>query len=313
MSFALALLDDMATLAKLAAVSLDDAATQAVQSTTKAAGIVIDDAATAPQYVAGIAPSRELPMIGRIAAGSLKNKAYLTGGLVGLSYGLSFTPIPVLSVVMPVLMAGGGYLAYEGYEKFFGSHEHKVLEEVTHPNENLEKEKIQAAIRTDLILSAEIMAMTFGDIASKSLGHQAGVLGMTGLVMTVGVYGVVALLVKGDDLGLLMAKSGHTHMQKAGRGLVRGMSHIFNGLSIAGAAAMLWVGGGMLVHGAAHFGFTAPEHLLHDISQAVSQGAPVLKSMFGWAAGATASAVIGLAAGAASFGVYRGVKKFKPQ
>jgi predicted DNA repair protein MutK len=140
------------------------------------------------------------------------------------------------------------------------------------------------------------------------------VLVATGLAMTLGVYGFVGILVKADDMGLAMTRYKSDAplarpVHSIGRGIVKSMAPIFNGLSIVGAAAMLWVGGGMLIHGAAYFGFVAPEHLLHDISHTVSQTTPVLKGVFGWAAGAAASAALGLAAGAATDKVVKAARK----
>ncbi|TNM65077.1 DUF808 domain-containing protein [Aliirhizobium smilacinae] len=266
----IALLDDVAAIAKLAAASLDDLATQTAKATTKAAGVVIDDAAVTPKYVVGLDPSRELPIIGRIALGSLKNKLIiLLPAALLLGY---FAPW----VITPLLMLGGIYLCYEGaeklYEVFFPhagyGDEKDVPGEKTDPKA-LENQKVSGAVRTDLILSAEIMALTLADVSKSSISTQGFVLAAVGILITFAVYGVVALIVKADDAGVAMAKTSSPALKVIGRGLVVGMPVFLKILSTVGTAAMLWVGGSILVHGLAELGYAAPEHIIHNATETV--------------------------------------------
>ena len=198
----IALLDDIAAIAKVAAASLDDIASQAVKAGAKAAGVVIDDAAVTPGYVIGFAAKRELPIVGRIAAGSLRNKLLiLLPAALALSY---FLP----SVITPLLMFGGAYLCYEGVEKLLEAvlphhaHRHEAqLGTVALNAQTLEDEKVASAIKTDFILSAEIMAITLAALPAGSLLTQSLVLALVAIGITVAVYGVVALIVKADDFG----------------------------------------------------------------------------------------------------------------
>jgi len=300
MSSGFAFLDKITAMAKLSAVTLDDAASQSLKATAKASGIVIDDTATTPQYVTGLSPARELPIIARIAKGSAVNKAILVSGILLLSYALSFTGWPILHILTPLLMAGGAFLAFEGYEKM---HEMIVHHEVA-PNvpvvetpvaaEIEEANRIKGAIRTDVILSAEIMTLTFSSVATSAFITQATVLIFTGIIMTVGVYGAVALLVKMDDIGLAMARSRHTLLHPFGRGLVKAMPKVFGALAIAGALAMLWVGGGIVINGTYYFGWAAPEHILEVASHAVGAYAGGLGA---WLTKAALSGVIGAVIG----------------
>lgn len=238
----IALLDDVAALAKAAAVSLDDVAAQAAKAGSKAAGIVIDDAAVTPRYVVGLAAERELPIIKSIALGSLKNKLlFLLPGALLLS---SFAP----KAITPLLMIGGVYLVYEGLHKAVG------LFRPGHGGADAgmagsEAERIASAIRTDFILSAEIMAITLAAVSGTETWKQALVLAVTGLGMTVLVYGAVALIVKADDAGLALAQSSNSSAQSLGRAIVKGMPLFLQALSVIGMIAMIWVGVGILLHG----------------------------------------------------------------
>jgi predicted DNA repair protein MutK len=294
-----ALLDDVAALAKVAAAALDDAATQATKAGAKAAGIVIDDAAVTPRYAVGFAAERELPIIWRIALGSLKNKLLflLPAALVlGLVAPWAITPL---------LMAGGAYLCFEGFEKVYElvvPHAHH--DEITGEGGSdildakaLEEQKISGAIKTDFILSAEIMAIALATISASSFWMQALVLAVVGLGMTALVYGAVALIVKADDAGVVLARSRRSVIRVIGRGLVAGMPHFLKVLSAVGTAAMLWVGGGIILHGFAAYGLAGPEHLIHAAAVAVGQAMPVLSGMVEWLTTAAASAVVGLAIG----------------
>ncbi len=298
MSGLLALLDDVVALTKLAAASIDDAAAQAVKASAKAAGVVIDDAAVTPRYVTGLAASRELPIVGRIAAGSLRNKLlFLLPAALLLS---AFLP----QAITPLLMLGGLYLSFEGYEKVHhmiageqhGTKAAKVATELGEGDKALEDEKVSGAIRTDFILSAEIMAIALATIEAPDLVTRAVVLAAVAVFITVAVYGVVALIVKADDIGLRLAQRNGAISGPIGRALVRGMPPFLEVLSFIGMIAMLWVGGGILVHGLAEFGFAAPEHIIHGLSEAVR---PLpLGDILAWVVTAGASALVGLVAGA---------------
>jgi uncharacterized protein len=247
----IALLDDIAAIAKVAAASLDDVAAQAVKAGSKAAGVVIDDAAVTPRYVVGFAADRELPIVARIAAGSLRNKLlFLLPGALALSLAAPWA-------ITPLLMAGGLFLCFEGYEKV-----HHLLAPAAHADggeyaastdaASLEEMRVAGAIRTDFILSAEIMAITLASVATLGFWGQALVLGLVGVGITMLVYGAVALIVKADDIGVALARNGSLGLTRAlGRALVKGVPPFLKALSLVGTAAMLWVGGGIVVHGLA--------------------------------------------------------------
>ncbi|KAB2942641.1 MAG: DUF808 domain-containing protein [Hyphomicrobium sp.] len=305
MSGLLALLDDVAALAKLAAATLDDAAGQAAKASAKAAGVVIDDAAVTPRYVTGLAAQRELPIVGRIALGSLKNKLlYLLPAGLLLSV---FLP----QAITPLLMLGGLYLAFEGYEKvhhMLTAADHaaagmKVAADLAKGDKALEDEKVSGAIRTDFILSAEIMAIALATITAPDLVTQTLVLGAVAVLITAGVYGVVALIVKADDLGVRLVQRDGFISGPLGRALVYGMPPFLELLSFIGMLAMLWVGGGILVHGLAEFGFTAPEHIIHGLREALHEALPVAGDLVGWIVSATGNALVGLLAGAVAAAV----------
>ena len=300
----IALLDDIAAIAKMAAASLDDIAAQTAKAGAKAAGVVIDDAAVTPRYVVGLTPERELPIIGRIALGSLKNKIlFLLPGALLLGY---FAPW----AINPLLMLGGIYLCYEGAEKLYGvffphaahEHENAVLGHKTDPVA-LENEKVSGAVRTDFILSAEIMALTLSTVADASIYMQAAVLASVGIAITLAVYGVVALIVKADDAGVALAKTSVSALRAIGRGLVIGMPVFLKILAGVGTAAMLWVGGSILVHGAAQMGYAGPEHLIHDISAAVVEALAIAPGLIGWIATSAQQALLAIIVGAVTIAV----------
>ncbi len=295
----IALLDDVAAIAKLAAASLDDVAAQTAKATSKAAGIVIDDAAVTPRYVVGLSPARELPIIGRIALGSLKNKlVFLLPAALLLGF---FAPW----VITPLLMVGGVYLCYEGAEKLYAvffphaahGHEKQVLGEELNPVA-LENQKVSGAVRTDFILSAEIMALTLADISQSNVYMQGFVLASVGILITLAVYGFVALIVKADDVGIAMTKTSSSVLQVTGRGLVYGMPIFLKVLAAIGTAAMLWVGGSILVHGLAQLGSAGPEHLIHDVSAAVVSAISFAPSVVGWLATSAQQAILAIVIGA---------------
>ncbi|MDP3408443.1 DUF808 domain-containing protein [Bosea sp. (in: a-proteobacteria)] len=290
-----ALLDDIAGIAKVAASSVDDVVAQATKAGTKAAGIVIDDAAVTPRYAVGFAAARELPIIWKIALGSLKNK------LLFLLPGALILALVAPWLITPLLMAGGVYLCYEGAEKIL----ELVVPHAAAPEEAgkavldpklLEEQKIAGAIKTDFILSAEIMAITLSTVSTSSFQMQAVVLAVVGIGITVLVYGAVALIVKADDIGLALAQQRFAPVRWFGRGLVLGMPYFLSGLSAVGTAAMLWVGGGIIIHGLEEFGLTAIGHASHGLAVAAGAMLP-LGGVLQWLTGAVFSAVFGLVVG----------------
>jgi predicted DNA repair protein MutK len=295
----IALLDDVAALAKVAAASLDDVAGQAAKAGAKAAGVVIDDAAVTPRYVVGFAANREIPIVRRIAIGSLRNKLlYLLPAALAFSL---FAPW----AITPLLMLGGAYLCFEGAEKVaeaigllhHADHDTSDAEQ-TPTGPAFEDEKVQGAIRTDFVLSAEIMAITLGSLADSGFATQVVGLAAVGVGITIAVYGAVALIVKADDAGVVMARSGWAALRILGRGLVLGMPPFLKLLGIVGTAAMVWVGGGILIHGLEQYGVTAPAHLLHDAAAYAGALVPAMGGAVEWGVGAGASGVAGLMVGA---------------
>lgn len=286
----LALLDDIALIAKVAAASIDDVGGMAAKASAKAVGVVVDDAAVTPRYVTGFSAARELPIIGKIALGSLRNKLLiLLPGCLALS---AFAPW----AITPLLMLGGAFLCYEGAEKLW---------ELVRPPEKAdapqaadpvarEAEMVKGAIRTDFILSGEIMAISLASVADSPLATQAIVLALVGVAITALVYGVVALIVKADDMGValwrnpgVLGPSG----KALGRAIVRLVPRLLAALGGIGMAAMLWVGGGIVLHGLEHYGLGGLSHGLAAL--AAAQG-PVL----GWAVGATGAGLFGVGLGA---------------
>ena len=296
----LALLDDVAGLVKVAAASLDDIAGQAAKAGVKAAGAVIDDAAVTPRYVDGFTADRELPIVGRIAWGSIKNKLII---LLPAALVLSiFLPW----AITPLLMIGGAYLCYEGAEKVFhmlapheAEHHEAGLEPVALNANTVEEQKIAGAIQTDFILSAEIMTIILAAIEVDDFWTRAAILAFAGVGITIAVYGVVALIVKGDDFGLWLATNARTGAGRAaGRGLVIGMPVFMQVLSIIGTAAMTWVGGSIIVHGLYEFGFAGPEHIVEAAAHWAEHTLPAAAGVAGWFATAGVDFIFGLALGA---------------
>lgn len=286
-----ALLDDVAVIARAAAASLDDVALAAGKASSKAAGVVIDDAAVTPSYVTGFTPDRELPIIAKIARGSLKNKILI---LLPVALLLSaFLPW----AITPLLMIGGAYLAYEGAEKamewFGGEHHGETLEDPITDVAEFEKARVSGAIRTDMILSAEIMAIALAEVAAEPFATRAGVLAMVGVGITVAIYGVVALIVKMDDIGLHLAAKPGNGAQALGRGMVAAMPRIMTVLSVVGTLAMMWVGGGIVLHGMEELGFHGPADVQHAVGHAFGAGGPALE----WFGNALAAGVFGFVLG----------------
>jgi len=300
MSGLIALFDDVAAIAKVAASSVDDVIGQATKASAKAAGAVIDDAAVTPKYVAGFKAERELPIIWRITKGSLRNKL-----LFLLPAGLALSAFAPWAIA-PLLMLGGAYLCFEGAEKVahvlgwsHGHEDHPGKEQAISDPSSLEEEKIKGAIKTDFILSAEIMTISLAAIPESSFWMEAATLAGVALIITVAVYGSVALIVKMDDVGLAMANGSRLAPLRAiGRGLVRGMPGFLKGLTIVGTAAMLWVGGSIIVHGLEELGIAGPAHIIHDAAYAVGHAVPAGWTGFTeWLVKAAIDGVLGLVLG----------------
>ncbi len=298
-----ALLDDISALVKASAASLDDVPTQVAKTTGKVSGIVIDDTAVTPKYVVGLDPSRELSIIYRIAKKSLLNKLLiLSPAALLLGY---FAPW----AITPILMCGGAYLCFEGYEKIhslFSKHDDEPVETETAvviTPEELENQRVTGAVRTDIILSAEIIAIAYSQVNTQPILNQVVVLLAVAIFITVAVYGFVGLIVKADDIGVHLASERfHPATQKIGRGIVKSMPHFLRILGYVGTVAMLWVGAEIIAHG---IPFTS--HLLHELELALAN-VPVLA----WLVKALCCAILGLAIGFVVEKIVMLVKKFFP-
>ncbi|TPG34911.1 DUF808 domain-containing protein [Mycolicibacterium hodleri] len=290
------LLDDVAALARLAAASVDDIGAATGRATAKAAGVVIDDTAVTPQYVHGIAAERELPMIKRIALGSLRNKLlFILPAALLLS---QFVPW----LLTPILMIGATYLCFEGAEKVVGRLSTKGSDDAhaaptTAVGEDAEKQMTSGAIRTDFILSAEIMVIALNEVADEPFVPRLIILVVVALVITVAVYGVVAAIVKMDDVGLALTQRTSQFAQKIGRGLVVGMPKLLAALSVIGTVAMLWVGGHILLLGTDTLGWHAPYGFVHHLEEGVRLAAEGVGGLLAWLVNTGFSAVIGLVVG----------------
>jgi hypothetical protein len=292
----LALLDDVAAIAKVAATSVDDVVAQATKAGTKAAGAVIDDAAVTPKYVHGFTAARELPIVWKIARGSIFNKLVI---LLPAALLLSaFAPW----AIAPLLLLGGAYLFFEGAEKVIHwlSPAHHDVEEAAakkmsaEDSAHLEERKVQGAIKTDFILSAEIMTIALSAIETDSILFEAVALAVAGIGITILVYGSVALIVKADDVGLHLAAEGRTGIGRAlGRGIVRGMPGFLRALTVVGTLAMLWVGGSIMVHSLAEIGWHWPE----DVIAAAGHLADGIGGFAVWLVKAVIDGVLGLGVG----------------
>lgn len=286
-----ALFDDVAALVRLTTASLDDVAGAAGRAGAKAAGVVVDDAAVTPRYVQGLEPKRELSIIGRIARGSLINKIVI---ILPLALLLSqFAPW----LLTPILMLGGCYLAYEGAEKVWekitgheDSAEERDEDAAGDPAER-EKKVVSSAVRTDFILSAEIMVIALNEVAAEGLVSRAIILAVVAVAITALVYGVVALIVKMDDVGLALAKRDAGAISTFGRGLVKAMPIVLATLSNVGIVAMLWVGGHILLVGVDELGFHPLYEFVHHLEELVGGG------FGGWLVNTLASALIGAVVG----------------
>ena len=295
MSGLFALLDDIAVLAKMAAASVDDVAAAAGRASVKAAGVVVDDTAVTPQYVAGVTAQRELPIIKKIAVGSLRNKIlFILPAALLLSQFLPW-------LLTPILMCGGTYLAYEGAEKIWerisGHHpaEQKLAVE-SGPEQ--EKSMVSGAVRTDFILSAEIMVIALDEVTDEPFVSRAVILLAVAIAITVLVYGVVAAIVKMDDVGLSLTQRASSFAQKVGHGLVNAMPRLLAVISVVGIAAMTWVGGHILLVGVDDLGWHAPYDAVHHLEEKVHHAVDGIGSALGWLVNTALSAVVGLVVGA---------------
>ena len=298
----LALLDDVALIARTAAASTDDVAAMTAKTSSKAVGVIIDDAAVTPQYVSGVTPARELPMIWKITKGSLRNKL-----LIILPIALLLNAVAPWALV-PLLMVGGTYLCFEGAEKIV----HKLTaddkaeqERAANKSAADEDSLVKSAITTDLILSAEIMIISLDEVADQPIWMEAAVLIAVGIFLTVLVYGAVALLVKVDDIGHGMIERGRT--PGLGRALVKGMPYVLTAIGVIGTVAMLWVGGHLIIRGFHEvFGWHWPHDLIERGVEAVGGGA------LGWLVDTGISMVVGLIVGLIVLAIVSGVKKVLP-
>ena len=297
----LALLDDVALIARQAAASVDDIAGMTAKTSTKAAGVVIDDAAVTPQYVSGVTPARELPMIWRITKGSLRNKLVFILPIALLLN--AFAPW----ALTPILMLGGAYLVFEGAEKIvnkLSSDSDEQAEQAASKSEQDEDNLVNSAIRTDLILSTEIMVISLDEVKDQPVWMEAVVLIAVGIFLTVAVYGAVALLVKIDDIGRGMIERGNA--PKLGRGLVKGMPYVLSAIGVIGTVAMLWVGGHLLIRGFDEvFGWHWPHEIIAKGQEAVGGGA------LGWMVETGISMIVGLIVGFIVLGGVQLVKKLR--
>jgi predicted DNA repair protein MutK len=304
-----ALLDDVAAIAKVAAATIDDVGVAAGKAGTKAAGVVIDDTAVTPNYVVGLSPARELPIIWKIAKGSLRNKLlFLLPAALALQ---AFLPW----AITPLLMLGGAYLCFEAAEKIWEALTHTGHAEeavaITDPDE-LEQRQVAGAIRTDFILSAEITAIALAELPAMSLWMQGVVLAAVAVAITFGVYGAVALIVKMDDVGLHLSERADKSSRALGHALLWLMPRLLKFLSVLGTAAMLWVGGGIFSHGLAEFGAGVVPHTIEHWGHAAGEAAGWASGLVAWVVEALGSAAVGIVIGAVVVAVMHMVPKRKP-
>jgi len=297
MSGLLALLDDVAAIAKIAAASVDDVAGQAAKAGSKVAGVVIDDAAVTPRYVTGFEAKRELPIIWKITRGSLFNKI-----VVLLPALLLLNALAPWSIT-PLLMLGGAYLCFEGAEKVFHwlfPHQDEHVEKDLSIGDpfHLEEARVKGAIKTDFILSAEIMTIILANIEAGGFWFEASTLALAGIAVTVLVYGSVALIVKMDDIGVWLAERGVTRVSRSfGRGLVKSMPILLRTLTIVGTAAMLWVGGSIILHGTQVLGLPFLYDQIHHVAVAVSSRVGEAAGFVEWSVTAFLDGIFGIVLG----------------
>ncbi len=285
-------MDDVAALVKLAAASVDDVGAAATKASLKATGVVVDDTAVTPRYVQGLSPERELPIIKRIAMGSLRNKLLII--LPAAMLLSQFLPW----LLTPILMLGGAYLCYEGAEKVWEALSgHGGEKQPVSGDADSENTVVSGAIRTDFILSAEIMVIALNEVENEPFVARGAILIVVAVLITALVYGVVALIVKMDDIGLRLGQRGSGAAQRVGRALVKGMPRLLQLLATVGIAAMLWVGGHILLVGMDELGWKGPYDLVHHLEVAVS-GVAGVGGILAWVANTLASALLGLVVGA---------------
>ncbi len=301
----LGLLDDIAVIAKLAAASIDDVGAAAGRATVKAAGVVIDDTAVTPQYVHGVTADREIPIVKKIAWGSIRNKlVFILPAALVLSQWAPW--------ILPwVLIVGGSFLCFEGAEKVWGRlrghDDHAVAAAELGPD--AEKTMVNGAVRTDLILSTEIMLIALAEVADEHFWMRLAILVVVAIALTIGVYGFVGLLVKMDDAGLFLAERARTRAGKAfGRGLVLAMPKLLAGISVLGTAAMLWVGGHILLQNVANVGFEWPWHQVEHVAHAVHDAVPGVGGVLAWLVETAILAVVGLLVGLVILAVVDGIR-----
>ena len=295
-----ALLDDIATIAKVAAASIDDIGAAASKAGVKAAGVVVDDTAVTPRYVTGFTPDRELPIIWRITKGSIFNK------LVLILPALLLLSAVAQWAITPLLMIGGAYLCFEGAEKVL----HSLQKDKTSLAEDAavvadqdhEEAMVKGAVRTDFILSAEIMVIALNEVLDEHFAMRAATLAVVAIAITIAVYGVVGLIVKMDDIGLHMAKEGNPARKAIGRGLVSFMPKLLSALALIGTAAMLWVGGQIFLHGLDEYHIGNIGRGLHDFAHSVAGGLPGA-GVWEWLINAGGAGVFGLLLGGVIVGV----------
>ena len=290
-----ALLDDIAAIAKLAAASVDDVGAAAGRASGKAAGVIVDDTAVTPRYLHGFAAEREIPVVRRIAVGSIRNKLLIILPVILVMS--QFVPGPLT----PILMVGGAYLCYEGAEKIWekvsGHAHHDTTAAMEGPDQ--ENSMVRGAIRTDLILSAEIMVIALNEVADEPFVSRAIILVLVALLITVLVYGVVAAIVKMDDIGLRLARRPSQTSQRVGTMLVKAMPKVLAFLSTLGIIAMLWVGGHIILVGLEDVGWPWLYDLVHEAEEAVHDATGALGGVLAWLVNTLASAALGLVVGAA--------------
>jgi predicted DNA repair protein MutK len=288
-----ALFDDVAVLTRAAAASVDDIGAAAGRASMKAAGVVVDDTAVTPQYVHGLAAERELPIIRRIALGSLRNKLLII--LPAILLLSQFVPF----LLTPLLMIGGAYLCYEGAEKIWhrvsGHQESHASVEEALPDE---KTIVSGAVRTDFILSAEIMVISLNEVVDEGFWSRAIILAVVALGITVLVYGVVGVIVKMDDVGLSLSQRPGKGLAAFGRGLVKGMPKLLTALTVVGTAAMLWVGGHIILLGTDELGLHFLYETVHHLEEAAHDATGALGGVVGWLVNTLGSAFLGLVVGA---------------
>ncbi len=293
-----ALLDDIAAIARIAAASVDDVAAGASRASVKAAGVIVDDAAVTPRYVQGFQPDRELPMIKRIAKGSLRNKLlFILPAALLLSEFLDW-------LLTPILMIGGAYLCFEAAEKIWekvgpGHHGEEAATPATLQGPEVEEELVGGAIRTDFILSAEIMVISLNEVADEAFVSRAIILIVVAIAITAVVYGTVAVIVKMDDIGLRLVETRKGLAKRFGLGLVRAMPIVMSVLSTVGIAAMLWVGGHILLVGLDELGLNTLYDAVHHLEEDVDEALGAVGGVAAWMTNTAASAVLGIVVGAA--------------